>query len=248
MFLKRAFLKLSRNVEYHGKRACASPCVILYAHQLAHASGAGQLHTLYYVSYHCAMFQVLGRKKLYAWHVCMGLADTTREPYVACRLPFFMCLTHLVLAARRGPATRLAAALVALPGPQLVVLEGQLTWLVYIIGSIIKGRLSSSSAESQIRWLITKGRLSSSGADSAAATQKARWGLVWRHEGLPCSSKVVLYQGQAELQRQQQDGGLRVGMSSNRAACDIAKLRKTSLLAKVDSERMNVTLLIFPLE
>jgi len=41
------------------------------------------------------------------------------------------------------------AALVALPGPQLVVLEGQLTWLVYIIGSIIKGRLSSSSAESQ---------------------------------------------------------------------------------------------------
>lgn len=29
------------------------------------------------------------------------------------------------------------------------MLEGQLTWLVYIVGAIIKGRLSSSSAESQ---------------------------------------------------------------------------------------------------
>ncbi|GBG80488.1 hypothetical protein CBR_g30950 [Chara braunii] len=32
---------------------------------------------------------------------------------------------------------------------QLSVMEGQLTWLVHIIGSVIKGRLSSSSAESQ---------------------------------------------------------------------------------------------------
>ena len=28
-------------------------------------------------------------------------------------------------------------------------LEGQLTWLVYIVGAVIRGRLSSSSAESQ---------------------------------------------------------------------------------------------------
>lgn len=32
---------------------------------------------------------------------------------------------------------------------QLAVLEGQLTWLVYVVGAIIRGRLSSSSAESQ---------------------------------------------------------------------------------------------------
>lgn len=33
--------------------------------------------------------------------------------------------------------------------PQLPVLEGQLAWMVYIVGSVIRGRLSSSSAESQ---------------------------------------------------------------------------------------------------
>lgn len=33
----------------------------------------------------------------------------------------------------------------------LSVLEGQLSWLVYIIGAVIKGRLTSSSAESQAR-------------------------------------------------------------------------------------------------
>ena len=32
----------------------------------------------------------------------------------------------------------------------LAILEGQLTWLVYIVGAIIKGRLSSTSAESQV--------------------------------------------------------------------------------------------------
>jgi exportin-7 len=32
---------------------------------------------------------------------------------------------------------------------RLLVLEGQLTWIVYIIGAVIKGRLNSSSAESQ---------------------------------------------------------------------------------------------------
>lgn len=31
---------------------------------------------------------------------------------------------------------------------QLEVLEGQLTWLVHIIGAVIRGRLSSSTAES----------------------------------------------------------------------------------------------------
>lgn len=33
---------------------------------------------------------------------------------------------------------------------QLAVLEGQLAWMVSIIGSVIRGRLSSSSAESQV--------------------------------------------------------------------------------------------------
>lgn len=32
---------------------------------------------------------------------------------------------------------------------QLEVVEGQLTWLVHIIGAVIRGRLSSSTAESQ---------------------------------------------------------------------------------------------------
>ena len=32
---------------------------------------------------------------------------------------------------------------------RLVLLEGQLTWIVYIIGAVIRGRLNSSSAESQ---------------------------------------------------------------------------------------------------
>ena len=36
-------------------------------------------------------------------------------------------------------------------GRALALLEGQLTWLVHIVGAIIKGRLSSSSAESQAR-------------------------------------------------------------------------------------------------
>lgn len=32
----------------------------------------------------------------------------------------------------------------------LAVMEGQLTWLVHLVGAIIRGRLSSSSAESQV--------------------------------------------------------------------------------------------------
>ena len=31
----------------------------------------------------------------------------------------------------------------------LKILEGQLTWLVYIVGALIRGRISSASAESQ---------------------------------------------------------------------------------------------------
>eukprot|EP00798_Chlamydomonas_sp_ICE-L_P019293 gene19293-25939_t len=41
------------------------------------------------------------------------------------------------------------AAKTACSAQQVALLEGQLTWLVYIVGAIIKGRLSSSSAESQ---------------------------------------------------------------------------------------------------
>jgi len=39
-------------------------------------------------------------------------------------------------------------------GRALALLEGQLTWLVHIVGAIIKGRLSSSSAESQARRCV----------------------------------------------------------------------------------------------
>ncbi len=38
-----------------------------------------------------------------------------------------------------------------MPGAQLSLLEGQLTWLVYIIGAVIKGRLATSNnADSQV--------------------------------------------------------------------------------------------------
>ena len=36
-------------------------------------------------------------------------------------------------------------------GPELAVLEGQLTWLVHVIGAVVRGRQSSSAAESQAR-------------------------------------------------------------------------------------------------
>ena len=32
---------------------------------------------------------------------------------------------------------------------QLSILEGQMTWLVYIVGALIRGRISSSAADSQ---------------------------------------------------------------------------------------------------
>lgn len=35
------------------------------------------------------------------------------------------------------------------PGPSLAVVEGQLTWLVYVVGAVIRGRLASAAAESQ---------------------------------------------------------------------------------------------------
>ena len=34
---------------------------------------------------------------------------------------------------------------------ELAVLEGQLTWLVHVIGAVVRGRQSSSAAESQAR-------------------------------------------------------------------------------------------------
>ena len=40
-------------------------------------------------------------------------------------------------------------------GPELAVLEGQLTWLVHVIGAVVRGRQSSSAAESQACLLST---------------------------------------------------------------------------------------------
>lgn len=56
-----------------------------------------------------------------------------------------------ILALNLAPSIRLQAATQVVPPPQLALIEGQLTWLVYIVGAIVKGRLSSSSAESQVR-------------------------------------------------------------------------------------------------
>ena len=44
----------------------------------------------------------------------------------------------------------LACATGKVEAQALAVMEGQLTWLVHLVGAIIRGRLSSSSAESQV--------------------------------------------------------------------------------------------------
>ena len=56
-----------------------------------------------------------------------------------------------ILALNLATSIPLQAATQVVPPPQLALIEGQLTWLVYIVGAIVKGRLSSSSAESQVR-------------------------------------------------------------------------------------------------
>ena len=36
-------------------------------------------------------------------------------------------------------------------GQSVALLEGQLTWLVHIVGAILRGRLNQSSADTQVR-------------------------------------------------------------------------------------------------
>lgn len=47
------------------------------------------------------------------------------------------------------PVLPLQAATTPVHPAQQALLEGQLTWLVYIIGAVIKGRLSSAAADAQ---------------------------------------------------------------------------------------------------
>ena len=46
--------------------------------------------------------------------------------------------------------TYVQVATQGIPSQQVSVVEGQLTWMIYIVGAVIKGRLISSSAESQV--------------------------------------------------------------------------------------------------
>ena len=59
----------------------------------------------------------------------------------------YLCRLLDPLLGRYGEAGPAAAA--CRDDPALGVLEGQLTWLVYIVGAVIRGRLSSATAESQ---------------------------------------------------------------------------------------------------
>lgn len=45
-------------------------------------------------------------------------------------------------------------------------MEGQLTWLVHLVGAIIKGRLSSSTAESQVPPAVAHPQILSSPKDT----------------------------------------------------------------------------------
>jgi exportin-7 len=71
-------------------------------------------------------------------------------PYL-CRFQYesvasYVCSLMDPLAERFRAAARLPA-----PPATLAVVEGQLSWLVYIIGAVVRGRLTSSSAETQAR-------------------------------------------------------------------------------------------------
>lgn len=65
-----------------------------------------------------------------------------------CRL---LCRLFEPLAARYGEAAASGAlsGTSAAGAAELAVVEGQLTWLVYVIGAVIRGRLSSAAADSQ---------------------------------------------------------------------------------------------------
>lgn len=58
---------------------------------------------------------------------------------------YICALMDPMLDALQGAASGASAPVAS----QLVVLEGQLAWMVYIVGAVVRGRLSSSSAESQ---------------------------------------------------------------------------------------------------
>lgn len=85
---------------------------------------------------------------------------------------------------RKRGRTAVQASVAVMPAPQLAALEGQVTWLVYMIGSIIKGRLSSSAAESQVRALCAQASLVRApwcGASSLHAAARMP-------DGIACSS------------------------------------------------------------
>lgn len=66
---------------------------------------------------------------------------------------------------------------------QTQLLEGQLSWLVHIVGAVIRGRNSSSSGESQVGW---PGR-SSAGADIVLPASRCLHLL-----GAPCGTLQII--------------------------------------------------------
>ena len=75
-------------------------------------------------------------------------------------------------------AVGLACATGKVEAQALAVMEGQLTWLVHLVGAIIRGRLSSSSAESQV------------GTQGTHTVQQACPGLEQRRRGGGCTACV----------------------------------------------------------
>jgi hypothetical protein len=69
-----------------------------------------------------------------------------------------MCLTITVIEGLHMPTTSCApvsqAGTAGTPdAASIALLEGQLTWLTHIVGSIIRGRLNQSTVDSQVRKL-----------------------------------------------------------------------------------------------
>ncbi len=81
-----------------------------------------------------------------------NLADQLDSLPFLCRFQYEKAAAFM--ASYLDPAVERFKALAASPpasAGELEVVEAQLAWLVFLVGAIIKGRLSSSSAESQVR-------------------------------------------------------------------------------------------------
>ena len=81
---------------------------------------------------------------------CRGCPTLPTNPF-----PAFPILQRYGAASASAGAALLSGAgggaLMPQPAAELGIVEGQLTWLVHVVGSVIRGRLSSAAAECQAR-------------------------------------------------------------------------------------------------